>query len=291
MYYEKAKVGIKISENKDDWSAIRERVTVLGDQEDVRYAAYSYSEFLMHYRIAHTGVITTEHPYELTRINQSGGCLVVTLDGVGKVLVNGKWVILRPNEACFLPAFVNNSIQSIEGESWTFGWVKYLESPDSKPMVPAVTPVRGVMEGDAIKYAILGLNASLESSSTKSLENLWVELIHQQVVSFAKPKAMDSRLWSLWQEVAKSLDEEWSLERMSEFAGMSKEHLRRLCQQEYGRSAKKQLLHLRMRKARILLLRHKVELVASAVGYSDVSTFSNVFKQHMGFRPSSMKQS
>jgi len=107
----------------------------------------------------------------------------------------------------------------------------------------------------------------MTSIQNKGAENLWVELIHKHVLIFSSSKVEDQRLWTLWNKVQKNLSHQWTVEELASQAKMSTEHLRRLCQKQFGRSAKQQLAHLKMRKARILLSdkNNKVETVANAL--------------------------
>jgi len=81
--------GLRLVKDKNDWSNIRERIAISGDLSDERYKDYPFSNILSHYRIAHTGVLTTGDPYELTRVHQNGSCMIATLEGEGKVFVDG----------------------------------------------------------------------------------------------------------------------------------------------------------------------------------------------------------
>ena len=279
------------SENKDDWSQITDRTTISGDHEDARYAHFPFSSILAHYRIAHAGVLATGHPYELTRSHQNGSCIVATLSGEGRVFVDGKWIALPAGKACLLPPFAYNSIRSIEGKDWTFTWVKYLEDEGASPVVTSLSPVHGTYAAAGLQHAIMGLHQNMISFQNKGVENLWVELIHKHVLMFSRPQVEDERLWMLWQEVQQNLAHPWTVEELATKASMSTEHLRRLCKKQFGRSAKQQLEHLKMRKARILLSdgEKKIETVAQDLGYPDISSFSNAFKKLMGFRPSEMR--
>ncbi len=277
--------------DNDDWSAVLERVTVLGDHSDQRYSDFPTSDILQHYRIAHTGTLTTGHPYELTRTHQSGSCMIATLEGRGQVFIEGSWVTIPKGHACLLPPFAYNSIKSIEGEQWTFSWVKYLENEGENPIVTELTPVYGEFAADCLHHAISGLYHNQQSTQNRGAENLWVELIQKQVLLFSQPKVKDERIWALWKEVQEDLSAPWTVEQLARKANISTEHLRRLCQKQFGRSAKQQLEYLKMRKARILLSdkRNKIETVAKTLGYYDTASFSNAFKKIMGFRPSKMR--
>jgi len=108
---------------------------------------------------------------------------------------------------------------------------------------------------------------------------------------FSRPQVGDERLGALWAEVQNDLSHHWTVQELAQKANLSTEHLRRLCQQKFGRSAKRQLEHehLKMRHARILLSdqSNKVETVAQKLGYKDTASFSNAFKKFMGFPSSS----
>ncbi|MGJ8671496.1 AraC family transcriptional regulator [Rubritalea sp.] len=270
---------------------IRERVLVAGDANDARLVKDLHCAMLWHYRIAHAGYQVAGYPYELTRAYQSGSCLVATVAGVGKVLVDGEWVILEPGCACLLPPYAFNSIQAAEGGEWSFLWVKYLEDVGSRPLVTAMSPISGKMAVSPLYHAILGLHYACESGECLSAQNLWVELIHKYVLHYAQPKVADERLWKLWMQVEKRLSYAWTLEEMAEIATLSREQLRRLCQKQFGRSPKQQLAYLRMRQARYLLgaTQMKIANIAAKLGYADSHSFTKVFKKLNGISPSAMR--
>ncbi|MFC4995585.1 helix-turn-helix domain-containing protein [Rubritalea tangerina] len=268
-----------------------DRFLIAGDSGDERLRECPHCPLLWHHRIAHTGFQTTGYPYELTRSYQSGSCMVATVAGVGEVLIDGEWEVLRSGEACLLPPYAFNSIRALEGEEWSFVWVKYLEDLGSQPVVTAMSPVHGKFDPEPLKHAIYGLHAASVSGECLSAQNLWVELIHRYVVHFARPKVEDERLWRVWTEVEKRLGYAWSLEEMAGLAHMSKEQLRRLCRRQFGRSPKQQVTYLRMRRARYLLgaTRMKVATIAAQLGYADSQTFTKVFKKFNGINPSGMR--
>ena len=107
-------------------------------------------------------------------------------------------------------------------------------------------------------------------------------------MSFATPWQMDDRLSSLWAQVSGRLDEDWTLDRLSETCHMSGEHLRRLCRREIGRSPMHHVIYLRMQLAAKLLADTdlKVEVIANRVGYKNSFVFSTTFKTWVGWRPS-----
>ncbi|MFC5050104.1 helix-turn-helix transcriptional regulator [Rubritalea spongiae] len=277
--------------DNDVRDGIRERILVAGDKNDARLVGELACSLLWHYRIAHTGCQVTDFPYELTRSYQSGSCLVATYSGVGKVLIDGEWVILENGSACLLPPYAFNSIQAVEGREWGFVWVKYLEDAGSRPVVTAMSPISGKMAVSPLYHAIVGLHDACESGECLSAQNLWVELIHKYVLHFSQPKVEDERVWHLWMAVEKRLAYAWSLEEMATIAKLSKEQLRRLCQKQFGRSPMQQLAYLRMRQARYLLgaTQMKIANIAAQLGYADSHSFTKAFKKLNGISPSAMR--
>lgn len=278
-------------QDKDINSSVLERYQISGDDSDERLVGHPYCQTLKRYSIAHLGYMTTGAPYELTRIHQSGSCLIATTKGEGVVYTEGSWKKLPPGTATLLPPFSFNSIKAVEGKSWSFTWVKYLESEESQPIATALSPIMGTFETGPFLHAILGFYKELESANFSAVSGLWIELIHKYVRDFAKPKVEDPRLWRLWSEIEKNLQKPWKVSEMAAISSMSTEHLRRLCKRQFNRSPKQQLAFLRIRKASILLgaTQLKIETIANAVGYYDSFAFSNAFKQHTGYRPSEVR--
>jgi transcriptional regulator GlxA family with amidase domain len=88
------------------------------------------------------------------------------------------------------------------------------------------------------------------------------------------------------------LSRNWRLADLAEIACSSPEHLRRLCQQQLGRSPVQQVTYLRMRRAveHLTTTLEKVEFIAHEVGYENPFTFSNAFKRWTGRRPTDYRE-
>lgn len=240
--------------------------------------------------IGHAGVMSAVHPFRVVRLFQSGTFMFACLSGSGEVLVDGRWVKVRANEACLLPPFTANAIQAIRGQpEWKFCWVRYLETLGTNPLVSAKSPVKGPFDAAAFSHAVEGLHAeSSKRQPSVAQSHLWIELIHGYVTPFAQPAHGDPRLWRLWQVVEADLGSEWSIPVMAEVAAMSEEHLRRLCERELGRSPGKHITSLRIQRACHLLSTTdaKISTIGKAVGYASPFTFSRTFRQWTGLQPS-----
>ncbi|QQO09617.1 helix-turn-helix transcriptional regulator [Breznakiella homolactica] len=91
----------------------------------------------------------------------------------------------------------------------------------------------------------------------------------------------------LWKAVATSLDKPWDLRDMSDFTGISRAHLSRLCMVFYGKPPGEKVREIKMEHARSLL-RHfncQVSEVSELIGYENTSSFSAAYKKHFGYSP------
>lgn len=246
---------------------------------------------LQPWHIAHVGILRARYPFEIKRRFQSGSFMMGCLKGEGAVLVDGQWKRLRAGQACLLPPFVLNTFKCVEGFDWDFCWVRYLETPEMKPIVTHHSPVMGRYDSFPLQSAIQGLHSECSSGQTPGALDRWIELIQHYVMRFAQPQDYDERLWRTWQKVEKRLSYKWTLAELADLAHVSEEHLRRLCRRRYGRSPMQHLTFLRMQKAKQLLSStdDKIETIARSVSYESLQTFSSLFKRWVGCSPSKFR--
>jgi len=86
----------------------------------------------------------------------------------------------------------------------------------------------------------------------------------------------------------------YSLERLAETFGYKTAYLLRLYRKTTGSTPTQDLIHLRIDKAKRLLVGHpelEVKQVAIAVGYEDPLYFSRLFKRETGLNPTAFKDS
>lgn len=268
-------------------------ISVSTEEDDTRVLLKDslICHWLKSYQILHVGIMEAEYPYEVVRIDQSGTYMMVILEGEGEVLFDGGWQVVRAGEACLLPPYMYNAFRCLEGVSWKFVWVRYGESKGVQPIAGTNTPVKGVLNGLPLEFAVRGLWHEVDSKGDEELTLKWAELIHRNVLHFARPEDIDDRLWNVWHAAEGKLSHRWTLTELASIGHMSEEHLRRLCIKQFGRSPKQHLIYLRMIKAREMLItgREKVSVIANAVGYDSGFTFSNTFKKWAGVRPTDLR--
>ena len=240
------------------------------------------------HHIRHVGIADAAEPYSIVRTNLSGAYLLACFSGEGRILLDGRWRPCREGMACLAPPHVLHAFHAIPKKRWGFCWVRYEPPAEQRPFISSASPVLARFDGRALRSAIQGLHDEVNAGGDPVAIQHWVELIQRYVTRFAHPWHVDSRIWHLWEEVDKNLAEEWTVQKLAKIAHFSSEHLRRLCQQQLGRSPMQQVTYLRMRRAATLLetTEEKLMSIAETVGYVNPFAFSNTFKKWIGWRPS-----
>lgn len=255
---------------------------------------------LHRHRIRHLAVAQMPAPFEIVRTKLGGSYFLACFGGEGRVLVDGRWTNCQRGQAVLLPPGTLQAFHTTPGRVWDICWVRYQERAGQQPLISAQTPVFAQFDPEGMRLAILGLYhecsspqqaTPLESPASHSDQNAvgrWIELVNHYVLRFAAPTRLDPRIWQLWEQVASSLDQSWTVTQMAEIVHLSEKQLQRLCLKELGRSPRQQLIWLRMRRAAELLAERtsKVETIAGRVGYKNPFVFSTIFKRVMGWSPS-----
>lgn len=242
---------------------------------------------LAHRLLSHVGVGDAAPPYQVVRTNLSGAYLHACLGGEGRMLLDGRWRPHRAGMVTLAPAHVLHAFHAVQGKRWQYCWVRYMpQSPRSA--IEGMTPLVTKVDPKPLSDAIRGLYHEVNSGGDIAATALWIDLIEHYVKRYTEPLRNEERLSKLWAEVTADLGHPWTLDQLAGIAGISGEHLRRLCQTRLGRSPMQQLTYLRVQQAAQVLATtdKRVEDVAFEVGYQNAFAFSNTFKRMTGFRPS-----
>lgn len=247
---------------------------------------------LNQYHLVHVGIMEAKAPTRIVRTKQTTTYFLATFAGRGKVLIDGAWRSCGPGEACLLPAHTLNAFSAMGSARWEFCWACYQQPAEQRPIARASSPVLAKYDAAPLHAAIIGLLHESKHGMQPGLIQSWIDLIHNYVLRFAQPLEQDDRLRLLWERVAGSLEDKWSLARLTKESGYSREHLRRLCRSQLGRGPMHQVTHLRLRRAAELLQKTDLtmESIAEDVGYQNAFVFSNAFKKWIGWRPSEYRQ-
>lgn len=99
---------------------------------------------------------------------------------------------------------------------------------------------------------------------------------------------MDRRIAFLKIQIVSNLQREWTIEEMAQEVEISVSQLQKLFKNETGMPPIQYLRHLRLEKARNLLVSSfkQVKVIAALVGQPDQSHFTRDFKDKYGYTPS-----
>lgn len=246
---------------------------------------YAVCPALKRYQMLHAGWFSAFRPYRIVRTRQTTRYFLASYGGEGRVLVDGRWRVVRAGMACLLPPHVRNEFYAVGDKPWQFCYVCYAV-PSAEPQL-ASSPILARYRPEPLRHAIAGLEAECRGDAVPADVHHWLELIQSCVLRFARP-SRNEPLQELWAHVATNLGARWTLGGLARQAHCSKEHLRRLCLRHLGRSPMHHLTYLRLQRAAELLASGgpKVEQVAEAVGYRNSFAFSTTFKKWIGWTPS-----
>lgn len=283
------------SSNKRNHAApdrsLEREVTVDGRHSRIVIIKAEACSALRLHRIAHVGWAAVRAPYRRVRLQPGGSYLLVCIEGEGRILLDGRWQVCRPGTVSLAPPRVLNAFHALPDKTWTFCWIRYDEPAGIKPIVSAASPVRTRCDPATVHAAILGLAAELRGKAEPRFLHHWIELIHGEAIRLAQPWHVNDRLWRIWARVERELAVKWSAGQLARMAHCSREHLRRLCVRDLGRTPMQQVTSMRMQRSAGLLesTDDKLATIATAIGYGDAFVFSKVFKKWIGCSPSAYR--
>ena len=237
--------------------------------------------------------------YTVGRVSPPNHTLFYSIHGQGKFRVPSGEMQLDEGQLIILPAGQSFEV-TIVSEQWDIIWVNLADSERWKSFSKseAVVLDNAKLEGLHHAMELLYIERDVDSrGAAMQLVSRYLYRIIDAPLSDVhthdeKERRQVSRLHSLFSAVEKQLQFDWDVESLSEKAHYSSPHLHRLCLQVFGRSPKQHVIHLRMTRAKSLLLSTQwpVSYIASYVGYANVFTFSKRFKKSTGLSPSAFRE-
>lgn len=213
--------------------------------------------------------------------------LLICSAGCGEVWLDGEWHECGPGMAYLNPPHVFHAYRSRTEphgvEPWTVYWATC-----TRPLIEGFKPVLLAADPKPFSDAVGHLYAEAVSVRDPHSLTRWTQVVDVCARRITQTSPGDPRLYRLWKEVMELPDFPWDFANLAQRAGVSPEHLRRLCQTEFGCSPMEYVTHLRMQYAVSLLIsrRYTVAEVAERVGYATPFSFSTAFKRVLGVPPS-----
>jgi AraC-like DNA-binding protein/quercetin dioxygenase-like cupin family protein len=248
---------------------------------------YVLSPLLNHYEIFHMGIVSADTNYCVSRVRSPYTHFLACLSGEASLWTEGEYYQLKPGTACLLPQDSTHMDQTAGSGPWQFCYVCYLTKNTeagfhglSKALVAEYDPL-------PLRYTIEALRHACGNHGDAECQRQLLGVVNHLVLRFIGSRLPDEWFRLLWQRVAATPAEDWSLERLEREAHCHREHLRRLCQRHLGRSPIQHVAYLRMQHAAMLLSTTSLTLdhIATKVRYADAFSFSSAFKHWFKISP------
>jgi len=140
---------------------------------------------------------------------------------------------------------------------------------------------RILLENDLISKSIS------ETSDLNELEQLVCRQVKALVVNHQRENHFSYHVSKSIRYMQENFSSPITLQDISDHTGLTAEYFCRLFKSETGMTFSHYLTQLRIDHAKSLLesTGHRISQVASACGYTNISYFSRIFKEHTGFKP------
>ena len=242
---------------------------------------------LARHRIAHVGFLEARPPFRIVRLRPEGSFIMGTIQGEGRMMLEGSWKRVKSGALVMAPPRVLNAFEVSGAYPWHCAYVRYAEPAHVRSMVSGTSPA--LSAGGCFQWVrcMEGLREEWNTGRNAQMLHHWISLLHNTVLRAAQPESGDDRLAQLWVRVAQSLETPWTLERLAREMHCGIELLRKRCHREMGRSPMQQVALLRIQRAQELLefSTETLDSMATKLGFSDGLVFSRAFKRWVGLSP------
>lgn len=206
------------------------------------------------------------------------------VSGFGVFRSKGKLYSLSPGDMFIIAPGEETYYEADEKNPWSYIWIGFTGSEDFLFNLPPVIrcPDAGQIFGDMKKCG-----ESMEGRSAYLLARLW-DL-------FAIISGRDTKNDDYIKKAVDYIHSEYmnsiSVQKIADILSLERTYFSVLFKNKTGVSPKEYILNHRMNSAASLILENSVpvSVVATSVGYSDIFTFSKMFKKHFGVSPKNYK--
>jgi AraC-like DNA-binding protein len=217
------------------------------------------------------------------------GRMSLEFDGSTRELAPGDLAYYSPGTTIF---------QSNPGNSW-YLYLNFNEHPIWAPLKKRGAYLRAY-EDAALMYILMSrIATAYESSNPKAVglarsqASLLAELLrHEVTLATHRPRLHEAALQMLTEQIRNSPEADWTIASMADTVHVSGRTLNRIFLTEYGITPIDLVVRERMARAYDTLAQTDMTLeeVAMTVGYESVTSFSRLFKKHIGKPPGQCRE-
>jgi len=231
-------------------------------------------------------------PYRMVRLSSVYAHVAFTFGGRGRVLENGALRDWLPGEVLLCPRGALHCFEAAYDEPWRLAWVFYDDTAEA-PLLPGARTILRQADGTDFVTVLQMLSREAAFGAQPAAIQSLANLLRIHMLRLCGGRRTDVRLARLWEEVEADLGRSWDNATLARKAGMSEEHLRRLCRDGYGKSPMRHLAELRMHRACVMLRRGegKIAAIAESLGFSSVYAFASAFRKWSGVPPGEFRRS
>ncbi|GAA3408645.1 AraC family transcriptional regulator [Paenibacillus hodogayensis] len=259
---------------------------------------YAYSDFDFNVEISHISERKPNPQWKMDGISNNAQYLVAyCLEGEAFYKVEGKDFHIRKSDLLFFPRGVVRSAYANPDHPWSFIFIsfdaQFLDEPSREqfdrlerwirsPHLYKLSPL--FLE---LSQVWTGRRAGFNVKCRSLLMDILYQLLHEQNRSMHgnfRYNAIERTANHILQHYAES----FTTDQLASLSGLSASHFRLLFKKITGMTAVQYQNHIRLNKAKDLLLGGgcNVTEAALSVGYHDIYYFSRLFKKMTGKNPS-----
>lgn len=245
------------------------------------------------------GISDHQGTYDISRANFMGHVVFFTLDGVGLLTTPDYKKVLTKGDIMIIPAGCPARYQ-IHGATWKTLWFDLANTERWSWLHSQGITTSKTNHLDSLEAAMESLYFEIHHKELEA--RLLAKHIIEQIMIYLRrelefkvrdyEKNIKHRLDNLFESVNKQLQINWTVAKLASKSAVSESHLYALCRRYLGVNPMKQVAHLRMQRAKLLLYQSDTPVgnISLIVGYQNQFNFSSAFKKHTGESPSDYRK-
>jgi len=236
-------------------------------------------------------------PYRMVRNHPRAGSnpncchVIVCCGGTGRVLADGGWKRLKPDQAYLTPPGKLHAFEPEGKAVWKTAWAIYAQPVEEKPIFDLPGPVVKQIDATPFLGLIHSIHREVHSMADPSMLHHLTEALQLHVLRLRSSEPFDRRIGVLTSLIEGAPSHPWTVKELAARLHMSEEHLRRICLKWLDRSPMDHVACLRIQRACALLHGDmKLQTIAEIVGYANAFSLSIAFKRLTGMSPSHYRE-
>ena len=244
-----------------------------------------------------TGIGTTDPEYHIIRSEGlTSHQIMFTTGGSGILTANGKTYPQTNGVCTFIPPAVPHEYYPENGD-WKTSWVVF--RGDSLPQLMRLMGFSGIMSSKQVNtdelahiFSAMLTLAGEYTKAEKCSELLYAYILEAKRLLSDNSDAANDHIGRAAEFMESGYARDLTLSEIAAAAGLSEQHFCRIFKRNTGMTPIEFLTKKRISEAKTLLTDTDMPVseVARAVGFTDRSYFTSVFRKHEGFSPSEYKK-